>query len=108
MLLITEIFSLGLVLVALVRTQAAPSEVSGVLFFGLEVPLGVVDTARRSQWRGVQSLTAGVVDGSEHRVDDSSDEIDLVDHTSGLSASHADEYASVQPVEAVGPGLDCG
>ena len=38
--------------------------------------------------------------------DRSSDEIDLVDHTSAPSASDADEYAFVQPVEAVGPGLD--
>jgi hypothetical protein len=36
----------------------------------------------------------------------SSDEIDLVDHTSALPASDTDEYAFVQPVEAVGPGLD--
>ena len=48
--------------------------------------LSGVDTARGSQWRRVESLTAGVVDRSEHRVDDSSNEIDLVDHTSGLSA----------------------
>ena len=41
---------------------------------------------------------------------DSSDEIHLVDHTTALPASDTDEYPLVQPVEVVGPGLDldCG
>ena len=40
------------------------------------------------------------------RMEPSSDEIDLVDDASALPASDADEYAFVQPVKAVGPGLD--
>ena len=42
------------------------------------------------------------------RMESSSDEIDLVDHPSGLTASDADEYAFVEPVEAGGSGLDLG
>jgi len=40
------------------------------------------------------------------RMSPSSDEIDLLDHASALPASDTDEYAFVQPVKAVGPGLD--
>jgi hypothetical protein len=56
----------------------------------------------------IESLTAGAVDGSARSGYGSSDEIDLVNHTSGLSASDADEDSFVQPLEAGGPGLDCG
>jgi hypothetical protein len=43
---------------------------------------------------------------SVRHVYSSLDEIHLVNHTSGLPASDADEYAFVNPAEAVGPGLD--
>ena len=42
------------------------------------------------------------------RMGSSSDEIDLVNRPSGLTASDTDEYALVQPVEAGGSGLDLG
>ena len=54
----------------------------------------------------LDSPTRGVPDGSLSRMDGSSDEIYLVDHTSRLPAADTDEYAFVQPVEALGPGLD--
>ncbi len=50
--------------------------------------------------------TRGIVAALSRRMDRSSDEIDLVDHTSALPASDTDEYAFFQSVEAVGSGLD--
>jgi hypothetical protein len=42
------------------------------------------------------------------RIEGSSDEIDLVQHASGLPTTHTNEDAFVQPLKVGGSGLDLG